>query len=72
MYKIYLCIIFTIIKIQKHVTAENSIGRIILGSPSTIQSYPYQAAVLSGQNDLYCGGAIINKAMVLTAAHCTQ
>lgn len=50
----------------------NADSRIILGLPSLIQNFPYQAAVLAAKDDLYCGGTILNENMILTAAHCTK
>ncbi|KAI4459622.1 polyserase-related [Holotrichia oblita] len=44
-------------------------GRIVGGSPVTIQDYPYQVSLqLLGSHT--CGGAIISDRYVITAAHC--
>lgn len=43
--------------------------RIVGGTAATIQSYPYQIALLyNGQ--FICGGTIIEASTILTAAHC--
>ncbi|KAI5641207.1 trypsin domain-containing protein [Phthorimaea operculella] len=38
---------------------------------ATIEDFPFMAAILMN-NELWCGGAIIDKDRVLTAAHCLQ
>lgn len=50
-------------------------GRIVGGSAITIKQAPFQALILSlsgNQIRGICGGSIIKKDYVLTAAHCTQ
>lgn len=46
-------------------------GRIIGGEIVQIEDYPYHVALFWFQN-YRCGGAIINKSYILTAAHCVQ
>lgn len=43
--------------------------RIIQGHPIAIEKVPYQAA-LEKLTQLWCGGVIIDKDIILTAAHC--
>ncbi|KAI4459190.1 polyserase-related [Holotrichia oblita] len=44
-------------------------GRIVGGSPVTIEDYPYQVFVqLLGSHR--CGGAIISDRYIISAAHC--
>ncbi|XP_067401806.1 trypsin-like [Emydura macquarii macquarii] len=52
-------------------TSEGEEPRIIGGGPCPIGSRPYQVALLrNGRN--YCGGSLIDRKWVLTAAHCTK
>lgn len=46
-------------------------GRIIGGEETTIDKFPYQVSLMSYGYHI-CGGSIINKNHVLTAAHCTD
>lgn len=48
----------------------DSITRIVNGSPVSIEDYPHQVALLY-KDYFICGGSIISKIFVLTAAHCT-
>jgi secreted trypsin-like serine protease len=44
---------------------------IVGGTAATIDQYPWQAAIMSSdQNSQYCGGALVHAQWVLTAAHC--
>ncbi|XP_045449181.1 trypsin, alkaline B-like [Melitaea cinxia] len=55
-------------------TASTSASRIVGGSVTSIEQYPFAAALLSSSTGLFfgqsCGGTIINNRSVLTAAHC--
>uniref|UniRef100_A0A1B0B285 Peptidase S1 domain-containing protein n=1 Tax=Glossina palpalis gambiensis TaxID=67801 RepID=A0A1B0B285_9MUSC len=44
--------------------------RIISGEETFIRSHPYQVSIQTKANEHICGGCIINKFIVLTAAHC--
>ncbi|XP_048000478.1 trypsin, alkaline B-like isoform X2 [Leguminivora glycinivorella] len=48
---------------------ENAGTRIIGGSPAPISRYPYTVQVLNS-NQLSCGGTLITRRHVLSAAHC--
>lgn len=50
---------------REHLTEE----RIVGGSPTPIDRYPYMAALLEGSHQ-FCGGVLIAEDWVLSAAHC--
>lgn len=57
--------------------APSNPSRIVGGSEASIDQYPYAVAMLysgSGSGDFWqrCGGSIINKQSVLSAANCFQ
>lgn len=45
--------------------------RILGGGPVNIEQYPYQISLMIGGNHS-CGGSIISKDFIVTAAHCTN
>lgn len=51
-------------------------GRIVGGNPTTIERHPHQVAITlksmiaGGVKSAWCGGSIIDKRWVVTAAHC--
>ncbi|CAG9562874.1 unnamed protein product [Danaus chrysippus] len=46
-------------------------GQIIGGRPSSVSRHPYQVSMVLNGNS-FCGGFIISRDYVLTAAHCVQ
>ncbi|GBP51874.1 Trypsin-3, partial [Eumeta japonica] len=50
---------------------EVSNSRIVGGEESTIEDHPYQVSFIVN-NSYFCGGFIVSKDYILTAAHCSQ
>lgn len=50
---------------------ENIVGRIVGGEMSSITSYPWQVSLHTGYQH-QCGGSVLNKHWVLSAAHCKK
>lgn len=44
-------------------------GKIMNGFNAPIEKYPFQVALLH-KNSFICGGTIISKNIIITAAHC--
>lgn len=46
--------------------------KIVGGNETTIETYPYQACLLpyDGRDYYQCGGSIVSKNYIVTAAHC--
>lgn len=49
----------------------NKNNRIVGGDPTDKNKYPWQVLLVQNSR-LFCGGSIISKKEILTAAHCTQ
>ncbi|XP_017150769.1 trypsin theta [Drosophila miranda] len=47
-------------------------GRIVGGEDTTIQAHPYQVSLQTKRGSHFCGGSLVNKNTVVTAAHCLQ
>jgi len=53
-------------------TPQNSVEtKIFGGKEAAIGQFPYQAAITVDDDD-FCGGSLISKKWVLTAAHCVK
>nr|XP_007995907.2 kallikrein-5 [Chlorocebus sabaeus]XP_037847930.1 kallikrein-5 [Chlorocebus sabaeus] len=52
--------------------SDDSSSRIINGSDCDEHTQPWQAALLLGPNQLYCGGVLVHPQWLLTAAHCRK
>lgn len=50
----------------------NAASRIVNGVPTEENEYPWQVVVYTSPGGGFCGGTIINKRYVMTAAHCTH
>jgi len=44
--------------------------RIVGGTPATYGTVPWQAAIFNRQNTSHCGGVLIDRRKIITAAHC--
>ena len=44
------------------------------GETATVEEFPWQAGLLSQStsSNVFCGGSLISKCFVLTAAHCVE
>ncbi|XP_065369194.1 trypsin-like [Calliphora vicina] len=47
-------------------------GRIVNGVDTTIQAHPYQVSLQTNSGFHFCGGSIVSKDVIVTAAHCMQ
>lgn len=47
-------------------------SRIVGGEATTIDKIPYQVSLSSNGISHFCGGSIISKEWILTAAHCAE
>ena len=52
---------------------SHTFNRIVGGETAEVNEYPWQVGIVSGNSRKpFCGGALIHKRYVLTAAHCIQ
>ncbi|XP_037732176.1 chymotrypsin-2-like [Drosophila subpulchrella] len=51
--------------------AAPPLGRVVNGTDSSVEKYPYVISMRGSTGSHSCGGSIISKQFVMTAAHCT-
>ena len=72
------CLILMLLAIAPAASARSPEPRVVGGSQTTIEHYPWQAAVVvdrakdagNAHQRQFCGGSLITTSIVLTAAHC--
>ncbi|XP_017020396.1 chymotrypsin-2-like [Drosophila kikkawai] len=47
-------------------------GRVVNGTDSSVEKYPFVISLRGPSGSHWCGGSIISKQFVMTAAHCTD
>ena len=46
--------------------------KIVGGVQTEVHEYPWQVGLVTGNSAIWCGGSIISKNYILTAAHCVH
>jgi Trypsin len=74
------CLAFVLLALVPAADAQSPQPRVVGGHTATIEQYPWQAAVVGSPDDFpstsdahdrqFCGGSLITRSIVLTAAHC--
>jgi secreted trypsin-like serine protease len=73
------CLALVMLTVVAAAHAQSPEPRVVGGSGTTIEEYPWQAAVVTAQADhpslntherQFCGGSLLTASIVITAAHC--
>lgn len=52
--------------------ARPSGSRIVGGSVASVNSWPWQAMLIDTDGKQFCGGSLVDRHWVVTAAHCMR
>jgi secreted trypsin-like serine protease len=74
------CLVLALLTVVPSANAQSPEPRVVGGSPTTIDQYPWQAAVVfdpskaagNAHDRQFCGGSVVTTYIVLTAAHCIE
>ena len=69
---LYECIVMRSIIVLSGSCGSRPSVRIVGGTEAPINSWPWQAMLMTSSNRQFCGGSLIDPSWVLTAAHCVR